>query len=248
MPIGGGGSPAALWSAFTSIQGASEKRATQLAVAGGSGANFNALWVQGLNAAMRMEHTHFAMIHADISVLTPFWLDVLMDEMARLDLDFISATVPIKSLDGVSSCGLAPVGRNFSLYKRFTMRELAEMPETFNAADVGHSDKVLLHNNGMFVADLRKPLWYPFCNEGEAPVYYEFNEKIRFVEGVAQHEMVSEDWNFSHKLHAAGAKSAITQKVRLLHIGDAAYANYGKWGEFRNGDEATKAAWGNKHG
>lgn len=250
IPLGGYCSPNAVWAACESAYSASRKHPVRIITSAGSGANFNALWIQGLNAAVRMECTHFAMLHADIDVIDRVpWADLLIEEMEARDLAYISNTSPIKDGKGVLSCGLAEPGKTYEVYKRFTAREAIKLPETFTAAEIGHPDKLLLHNNGMWVADLRKPCWYPPYNHGKVPVYFEFHENVIMAEGTALHAMLSEDWGWSHKLHAAGAMSAITQKVKMMHVGEFPFPNFMEWGTYaENGDEMTAPSWRNKHG
>jgi hypothetical protein len=51
---------------------------------------FNQLWCEALNLRDEEGYTHFAMLHNDV-VPELYWVDILMDEMCRHDLDCISA-------------------------------------------------------------------------------------------------------------------------------------------------------------
>jgi hypothetical protein len=206
--------------------------------------DMNHLWVDALNAAERGEITHFAMLHSDIGP-EPGWLDVLLAELDRLDADLVSAPAPLKDGRGLTSSGIGDPANPWAPLKRFTVREILELPETFNEVDAGFSGYPLLHNTGCWAADLRKQVFYRTNDLGE--LFAQFNFPLRVVRnpetGQWMNNRESEDWYFSRMLHLIGANSFITRKVRLAHQGGHGYRNDVAWGSYLNGDEETRHKW-----
>lgn len=202
------------------------------------------LWIKALNSAKRGEITHFAMLHSDISPSVG-WLDILAEELDRLGGDMISTAVAIKDSRGLTSCGIGDASDRWNPFRRFTIRELCEMPETFNAAETPHPDKYLLHNTACWIADLRNPQWWKTDENGfllavlNFPVAAKLND-----DGTVQHLRESEDWYFSRKVAEIGLKTFITRKVRTTHYGDTGYDNFRPWGDYLFGDQDTKQRWG----
>jgi hypothetical protein len=205
--------------------------------------DFNFVWADALNAFEHGEATHFAMLHADV---TPDagWLDVLLSELDRLDADLVSAIIPIKDRRGLTTCGVGDPCDRWNPFRRFTMREVMDMPETFGISDTPHPDKYLLHNTGCWACDLRKPLFFE-TDEGDClKAFFNFPTRVfRGAKGVFEVGRESEDWFFSRKIHDLGAKTFATRKVRLLHRGAAEFPNSEPWGTWRNGDEGTREKW-----
>lgn len=205
--------------------------------------DFNAIWAAALNMVERGEATHFAMLHSDV-VPDPGWLDMLMDELEIHKADLVSVAIPIKDRRGVMSCGLGDLSHRWGAFRRLTVREVLRLPPTFSLADTPHPDKVLLHNTGCWVCDLRNPLFFATNPDGSLKCFFDFPTRItRNEDGQWAHARESEDWFFSRQLHELGAKTFITRKVRLSHVGEAAFVNYEPWGTFRDGDEQTAARW-----
>lgn len=187
--------------------------------------NFNALWCHGLNLKRCGEPvTRFAMLHDDVGPTESDWLDTLLNELDAGGFDVLSVAVPLKDSRGLTSCGLGD-GRTWEPVCRFTTTELARMPTTFTAADIGHPDKTLLVNTGCwacrFDADwvericftVRDQIWLnPATNRYEARVE-------------------SEDWNASRQFARLGLKVGVTRAVKLRHYGATAYPNDAVWGE-----------------
>lgn len=200
------------------------------------------LWAQGLNAAFNGVATHFAMLHSDV-VPDPGWIDTLLTEMDERDADLVSVAVPIKDKRGLVSCGLGEASNPWAAFRRFTMHELMQMPATFGIEDTPHPDKYLLHNTGCWVADLRKPLWRQTDSDGCLRAYFNFPLRGRIDEkGQVIHERESEDWHFSRKIAELGAKTFITRKVAVDHLGNMEFSNASAWGMYEH-DEETKDKW-----
>lgn len=205
--------------------------------------DFNFLWANALNMYEAGKVTHFAMLHSDVAA-APGWLDILLNECTDRDADLVSTAIPVKDNRGVFSCGFGDVANPWGAFRRFTTYELLDMPETFDIHCTQYPDKVLLHNTGCWVADLRKPIFRETDEQGNLKAWFDFPTAIKKdVEGhwIALRE--SEDWFFSRKLHEMGAKTWITRKVHLAHMGMQGFTNQDPWGTYKNGDEATRLRW-----
>lgn len=199
---------------------------------------FNSLWAGALNARATMGVTHFAMIHADI-VPEPFWLDILLEEMTRLSADVVSAVIPIKSTQGLTSTGID------NLYdpwhpRRLTMAEIMRLPETFNNCccletmpESPDDVPALLINTGLFLVDLRKA-WVEEAT-------FTIHDRIIKIGEEYQAQVQSEDWVFSRFLADVGARVFATRKVKLTHVGEYAYPNDSAWGHWE-----TDQLWNKK--
>ena len=201
--------------------------------------NFNRAWATGLNARKESASgpLYFVMLHADI-ITEAFWLDKLIGEYRRADLDVLSAIVPIKDFRGLTTTGYAEPGQ--TSVTRFTVNEVAELPETFTAADCP-SGKALMVNSGLWIADLRKP-WI-----SEAwPLHFNGNKFKTFpcfsiMDWIRQEEngdyvdcCVSEDWLWSHWLHEHGVKVGATRVIKLWHRGSWDFpAHDPHWGQWK---------------
>ncbi len=208
-------------------------------------AGFNAAWVDALNAYELGEITHFAMVHADMSV-TPWWVDTCMEEMDKYDLGLVSVPARLKDGRAICSCGVGKPGSNWTAHRRWTVPEIQGAPkETFNAADMGYPGYALLHNNGCWVADLRKPEWFKTDDNGDLYAFHNFPRRVRRGDnGMWDVDGESEDWFFSRRIHELGIKSAITRKVRTIHAGVCGYPSYGDGGA-NDRDEDCRDRWGN---
>lgn len=206
--------------------------------------DMNRLWVDALNAQARGEITHFAMLHSDV-VPSAGWVDVLVNELDDVDGDLISVVNALKDDRGVTSCGIGDKNNHWEPFRRFTVREILELPETFTVADTPHPERYLLHNTGCLVADLRKPVWRALDGDGCLKACFQFQIRARVLPtGELIHERESEDWYFSRKLAEIGAKTFSTRKVETVHLGTSGYPNSMPWGKYKNGDDDTRAKWG----
>lgn len=200
-------------------------------------------WTSALNSAHMGNITHFAMLHSDVQPC-PGWIDLLIDELEARDADMISTVLPIKDGCGVTSCGVGDIDDPWRAYRRFTMREIVEFPETFGIEDTPHPDRYLLHNTGCWVADLRKPIWRLADDEGCLRIYLDFPVRGKINDkGIVIHERESEDWNFSRRMAACGARTFATRKVTAQHFGYFPFGNAAPWGSYREGDEGTASKW-----
>jgi hypothetical protein len=197
--------------------------------------NFNFLFTTALN--LRSQGiTHFCMLHNDVAPQSDTWLTDLLNEMILADADAISAVVPIKNDQGLTSTGLdysgLPDARPFAC-RRLTMTEIMQMPETFDADEAeahlsdfpsDQIDPVLLINTGLLLIDIRKP-WVE-------SVKFQVLDEVRSnpETGVMECFTDPEDWNFSRQLHGLGVRYVATRKVHVQHAGRASYDNSVAWG------------------
>lgn len=184
---------------------------------------FNRLWAECLNLRVRPDAprrpTHFAMLHADCAP-DPGWLDVLLDEMEATGADILSAVVPIKDARGLTSTGVQDFHDRI---RRFTLTEVHQFPETFDAAAAGHPDKALMVNTGCWLARLDRPWVEDFPG-------FTILDGVQPVGGQRLPVVLSEDWHASRWWHDHGVKVMATRKVGLGHIGQASYRNDKPWG------------------
>lgn len=191
---------------------------------GGSllGQNFNALWCWAINMAQAgVKVDYFAMLHSDVEP-EEFWLDKLIEEMERHELDVLGVVVPIKDENGMTSIALARQdGYSWRPQCRLTMKEIYDLPETFTEDDVGLP---LLLNTGCWVCRFN-PKW-------AKKVHFEINDCIRYDRRRKLYvaEVEPEDWNFSRQCHRLGLKLGVTRKVKLTHCGTFQFTNDHAWG------------------
>jgi hypothetical protein len=203
-------------------------------------AGFNYLLCQALNMYNEGKITHFAFIHADVAP-EDGWLDILVDEMEEKKADFVSCVIAIKDGRGLTSTGVGQWGMEWSPKKRFTIKEVLSLPGTFSIEDTEYPDDILLHNSGLWVADLRTNVFNQYDSAGQALVYFTIRDKIEYVDGKYVHSVEPEDWYFSRRLYEQGARTFATRRVHVDHMGWAAYPNDQVWGQ--DVDEATRELW-----
>ncbi len=183
--------------------------------------NFNHLYVKALN--LRDQGiTHFCMLHDDI-VPEQLWLDKMMALMKEYGADMLSAIVPLKNHEGMTSTALdIPLGNGSDPFWRFKRLTMTEVYKDF--APTFTHEKLLL-NTGLMLIDLRKPWVEKVCFRFD-------NEIVPWPEkpGKLLARAMSEDWLFSRDALGLGAKLFATREVKLVHVGKAAYSNAGPWG------------------
>ena len=184
--------------------------------------NFNMLWCNALQ--MRGEPnniTHFAMLHTDIGANT-FWLDTLIEEMDRLDADIMSTIVAIKDGRGLTTTGIRYPGVWGT--RRFTMKEIMRLPETFSVTDTDEPDQILAINTGLWVCRLPQSGW-PDKMPG-----FQNEHKITWINNEPCPMFDSEDWMFSDWAASQGLKVYATRKVKAGHQGAYTFENDSAWG------------------
>jgi hypothetical protein len=185
--------------------------------------NFNMMWCQALMQRRTDNITHFAMLHTDIKP-SYAWLDTLLEEMDRVDADVMSTIIAIKDNRGLTTTGI----RYPHVWgtRRFTMREIMRLPETFTIADTDEPDGILAINTGCWVCRLPAAGWpdkFPgFQNE----------HKIEWRGGEPCPEFDSEDWLFSAWAATQELKVYATRKVKAFHAGGFMFGNDTAWGSW----------------
>ncbi len=181
--------------------------------------NFNMLWCEAL--INRPTYTHFAMLHDDCQP-KPGWLDVLLEELDRVDADIISTVLAIKDPRGFTTTGIRYPGT--TQCRRFTKKELWRMPETFSIADTDEPDQILAIGTACWVCRLPVAGWpdkFPgFQNE----------HRIEWHGGEPSANFDSEDWIFSEWAANQGLKVYSTRKVHMGHQGAAFFMNNDNFG------------------
>ena len=171
--------------------------------------NFNDLLALAIN---RKDYTHFLLLHSDI-VPQSGWLKKLHEIMEEKKCDILSVVSPIKNQKGYTSTAMHVSGKTPEefLARRLTMKEIADLPETFTADN-------LLVNSGCLLIDLRAP-WV-------GKVWFEIQDStVKNKDGNYKAVGISEDWLFSMRAAEAGAKIYATRAVKIFHVGTHAFSN-----------------------
>lgn len=163
--------------------------------------------------------THMAMVHADIAA-APGWLDVLYREMRDRGDVVVATVIAVKSTEGVTSTAFGLADDPWAPALPLGLEARPNMPETFAIADACacKPGAVLLVNTGLMLVDLTHPFWDSFS--------FEFHTRIvRGDDGKRYPQHVSEDWDMSRKLHAAGVPYSATWKPEVRHEGAGVWLN-----------------------
>jgi hypothetical protein len=190
---------------------------------GGSllGSNFNALWCGALNRVHEgLPVKYFAMLHDDVG-LEEFWLDTLIGELERAQLDVLCVALPIKDNRGLSSLALDN-SDTWLPHCRLTMHDVLALPETFTSADLPFP---LLLNTGCWVCR--------FDIAWARLVHFEVNDRIVFNRAANKYmaQTEPEDWFFSRLCRELGLRLGATRKLQAIHTGDCRFPNYIAWGQ-----------------
>ena len=182
--------------------------------------DFNDLWARALNEMEAGRADLAAMLHADVCP-DPGWLDTLISEMEDGGFDMVSAAIPIKDDRGVLSCGVGDFREPGPAFRRWTVAELFDLPDTFTLADTEYAQdpfKFPLHNTGCWLINLRHPNLTAVDEHGDLRAWFDFPTKIsRGPGGKWRNRRESEDWFFSRKIHCLGLRTAITRRAALYH-------------------------------
>ena len=204
---------------------------------------FNLHWKTALNLQLEGKNvTRFAMLHNDI-VPEDNWLGILLEELDKTGADLVAAVVPLKDGRGLTSTAIDDPNDEWEVYRRLSLKEINQLPETFTAADFGYPNQHLLVNTGCWICDFTKPWRYRVhfeiknrmacvVNDGKLIDNTEYKEeKDKLI--AFKNQVMSEDWIFSRQLGNLGAKVVATRKVKLLHIGEFPYPSFDdQWGQW----------------
>lgn len=201
----------------------------------------NRMWCEAMNDGYKW----FAMLHADIIPELGF-VDKLIALAEEHGADVMSAVVPIKGPDGITSTAIS--GENdFNRFTRLTTKLIYDprFPPVFDVqeactalANMGYNSipgdpgdvmpygwkPRLLVNTGCMVARLDRD----WCSK----VHFTINDRIvQGTNGSLAAEVESEDWFFSRRVAEEGGKVMATTLVKLQHISYSyAYHSHHIWG------------------
>lgn len=192
--------------------------------------NFNRLWAEALNKRAAWGLTHFAMLHSDV-VPQYGWLDVLLEEQARVGVQVLSAVIPLKDGRGLTSTAVFYPEAQRVL--RLTLAEVHTFHPTFGHAGVIQHGGLLLLNTGCFVCDFTQP-WV------EDVHFWWTDTIVRGPAGTFQAQVMPEDWNFSLWCHGHQVSLAATRAVAVEHHGLAEYSNQTVWGTWQTDQEGVR--------
>lgn len=181
---------------------------------------FNHLWCQALN----LRHqgvTHFAMLHSDIQP-EDYWIDTLLAQMEKANSDIVSVVVPLKNFSGITSTA---IDNDPWRPRRITLRESANLPETFCAEDVPWANgNGLLVNTGCWICR--------FTEDWVERVHFHIEDEIWINPETNQYEPRNfpEDWRFSRQANRNKIRIMATTAVELVHLGAFGFSNRGGYG------------------
>jgi len=158
--------------------------------------------------------THFLLWHADIVPVEEGWLAAMLAEMERVDADVLSAVVPIKNIQGMTSTARDTDQWNPLRYSTTEIHAKKEL--TWTEPD-------LLVNTGLMLVNLRNPKF-------EQIVFTMKDRIAKNADGVYKPYFSPEDWNFSRQCRALGIPVWATKAIRLRHMGLSGYPSDEVWG------------------
>jgi hypothetical protein len=196
---------------------------------------FNKHWCAALNGFAAGDLHGFAMIHSDVGAEMG-WLDLLYEEMEKVQADVISAVIPIKDDRGLTSTAVDDAGDVWRV-RRLTTGQVAELPVTFTDKDVGGP---LLLNTGLWLCRLG-PWAFKTC--------FTVQDRIaKGPDGKYFHGVIPEDWDFSRQCRRFGLKLAATRRVTVHHWGQTPFSNQAKWGWDHDKTNAPRKEAGDEKG
>jgi hypothetical protein len=194
--------------------------------------NFNQLWCSALNASPRPDL--FALHHADLCA-PPGWLDVLTEELVSTGADMVGTVVALKDARGLTSTAI--LDSETSKLRRLTVKEIAELPETFGIAEL-HKAWELPGDVSRYVLCINSGLWVCRMGDWSEKVCFTIGDRIdKMDDGKFIPRVFSEDWLFSSTLSTMGVKVMVTRKVGVIHFGIAPFGTGGKfrpWGQLEH--------------
>jgi|SRR6185503_6734551 len=202
---------------------------------------FNQLYCQALNMRSKNNLQWFAMLHSDIAP-ERLWLDKLIDLADEHGADLLSAIVPIKNHEGLTSTAITKDDGK-TVWKRLTQTEVhsKNYPYTFSIDDLqyrqewtkGHPSTIelpgavyghrLLVNTGCMIMRIDRP-W-------SDEVFFTITDRIDHRFGTYTAHVDPEDWNLSRMVADKGGKVMATSAIKLKHIGATAYHSDAVWGK-----------------
>lgn len=179
--------------------------------------NFNLHWVAALNSRAKFGWTDFAMIHADVTPAVAGWLGWLTAERRRIGADILSVVLPAREDSGLTSTALCHSDDPEARATRLTLRQVHNLPETFNVADcqaagIAGGDTLLV-NTGLWICDFSQP-WVE-------QIHFEVRDRIRLNKKTGRFQAFCwpEDWNFSRRAAELGLSVYATRGLPADHDG-----------------------------
>ncbi len=160
--------------------------------------------------------THVIMLHADIVVKNGSWGTDFVEEMDRVGAGIMSVVIPIKTQEGITSTAVETKetqDKNGWHPVRFTMKEIAQMPETF-------THPRLMLNTGLMCIDMRQD----WVNE----LVFDLESKVDLAN--YRPFFLPEDWKMSRFCQEKKVSMWATTKIKAIHIGEAPFGNDKPWG------------------
>lgn len=180
---------------------------------------FNKFWCYALNDK---SVTHFVMLHADVLPQSRKWLNDLVGLADAKQADVLSAVCRLKREDGATSTALAR-GSEYGDYRRLTIREAHQLPQTFNAEDVARLfewnivESRLLVNTGCMVVRMNRRAVLETMR-------FTVNNWIRKdTHGKFYPISEPEDWEWSEQAASKGLSVWATTAVPITHKGHKDY-------------------------
>jgi hypothetical protein len=201
-------------------------------------ANCNILWAMALNWYESNQVDWFALIHSDIQP-EPLWIDKLIAEADAHRADIMTAVIPIKNDRGLTSTAICDPSDDYGKFIRITTSQVRHpsFPTTFDGpmavqalrslpGDLrldAPADARLLCNTGCMVC--RLGAW---CDPRH--VYFDEVTKFERVNNHWKPFIRSEDWFFTGRATAQGAKVMATTTLKVLHHGLTPFPSDQIWG------------------
>ena len=175
---------------------------------------FNEQWCTMLNTP---DISHFAMQHSDVGT-EHYWLDTLIDELEKHDLDILSCVIAIKDDSGETSTGVLKENKGVD---RLSLAQIKTLPVTFTEEDMQTVAKgQLLLNTGLWVAKYGE--WMKDFPGFHQTSFINCNPDTKKYEVIS----FSEGWNFSLWTAKKGLKLAATSLLKVDHYGMKGWPNY----------------------
>ena len=200
--------------------------------------NCNILWAMALNRFEAGQLEWFALLHSDVQP-EPHWIDKLIAAADEHQADVMTAVIPIKNHKGLTSTAIGDPADEYGKFVRLTMSQVRhpQFPKSFDAqqavAALGQLPEGLryqaaepanlLCNTGAMVCRLGK-----WCD----PTRVYFDEVTRFARLNGQWTPIvrSEDWFFTARAAACGAKVMATTTLQTIHHGTLQFPSDQVWG------------------
>jgi hypothetical protein len=170
---------------------------------------------------------YFAMMHADVCA-APGWLDTLVEEIEREDVEMVSSIIAIKdATDRTSTCIYDPtIGKGENIKRS----EVSKYPPTFGN-EILPAGQHLLLNTGLWICkfkDAKKILvnnvdvvpWVEAFSFGQTDQIY------RREDGMYDALATTEDWQMTLWMQGEGLSYKVTSKIPILHVGTAEWTTH----------------------